>query len=49
KHWCKTFQLQYDINMEANNYIESWHNQLKTTYLKRKPNRRLHRLIYFGQ
>ncbi|KAI8880339.1 hypothetical protein K501DRAFT_151502, partial [Backusella circina FSU 941] len=46
KHWCKTFQLQYDTNMETNNYIESWYNQLKTTYLKRKPNRRLHRLIY---
>ncbi|KAI8884169.1 hypothetical protein K501DRAFT_156243, partial [Backusella circina FSU 941] len=46
KHWCKTFQLQYDTNMETNDYIESCHNQLKTTYLKGKPNRRLHRLIY---
>ncbi|KAI8876331.1 hypothetical protein K501DRAFT_200663, partial [Backusella circina FSU 941] len=46
KHWCKAFQLQYDTNMETNNHVESWHNQLKTTYLKRKPNRHLHRLIY---
>ncbi|KAI9489276.1 hypothetical protein BDB00DRAFT_876567 [Zychaea mexicana] len=22
--------------METNNYVESWHNQLKTIYLKRK-------------
>ncbi|RCH85346.1 DiGeorge syndrome critical region protein 14 [Rhizopus azygosporus] len=27
--------------METNNYIESWHNQLMTTYLQRKRNRRL--------
>ncbi|KAI8890119.1 hypothetical protein K501DRAFT_160578, partial [Backusella circina FSU 941] len=46
KHWYKAFQTQYGTNMETNNYVESWHNQLKTTYLKRKPNRRLDRLIY---
>ncbi|KAI8877047.1 hypothetical protein K501DRAFT_199017, partial [Backusella circina FSU 941] len=46
KHWCEASQPQYDTNMETNNYIESWHKQLKTTYLKRKPNRRLHKLIY---
>ncbi|KAI8884533.1 hypothetical protein K501DRAFT_155888, partial [Backusella circina FSU 941] len=45
KHWCKAFQPQYDTNMETNNYVESWSNQLETSYLKRKPNRRLHRLI----
>ncbi|KAI9474833.1 hypothetical protein BDB00DRAFT_793435 [Zychaea mexicana] len=27
--------------MQTNNYVESWHNQLKTYYLKRK---RMHRL-----
>ncbi|CEG78047.1 hypothetical protein RMATCC62417_12707 [Rhizopus microsporus] len=32
--------------METNNYIESWHNQLKTNYLQRKRNRRLNRLIF---
>ncbi|CEG76927.1 hypothetical protein RMATCC62417_11753 [Rhizopus microsporus] len=32
--------------METNNYIESWHNQLKTDYLQRKRNRRLDRLIF---
>ncbi|CEG80957.1 hypothetical protein RMATCC62417_15216 [Rhizopus microsporus] len=32
--------------METNNYIESWHNQLKTNYLQRKRNRRLDRLIF---
>ncbi|EPB87318.1 hypothetical protein HMPREF1544_05843, partial [Mucor circinelloides 1006PhL] len=32
--------------MEANNYVESWHNQLKTVYLHRKRDRRVNRLIY---
>ncbi|KAI9484073.1 MAG: hypothetical protein EXX96DRAFT_560786 [Benjaminiella poitrasii] len=35
KHWCRAFQSNYDTNMETNNYVESWHNQLKTIYLKR--------------
>ena len=30
--------------MEINNYIESWHNQLKTSYLQR--NKRVDRLVY---
>ena len=29
--------------MQTNNYVESWHNQLKTIYLKRK---RIHRLDF---
>ncbi|ORE20489.1 hypothetical protein BCV71DRAFT_163267, partial [Rhizopus microsporus] len=33
-------------NMETNNYIESWHNQLKPNYLQRKRKRRLDRLIF---
>ncbi|KAI8379066.1 uncharacterized protein BYT42DRAFT_495541, partial [Radiomyces spectabilis] len=39
-------------DMETSNYIESWHNQLKTTYLqsfiflKADRNRRLDRLVY---
>ncbi|CEG80362.1 hypothetical protein RMATCC62417_14714 [Rhizopus microsporus] len=32
--------------METNNYVESWHKQLKTTYLNRKSNRRVDRLIF---
>ncbi|CEG64207.1 hypothetical protein RMATCC62417_01225 [Rhizopus microsporus] len=32
--------------METNNYIESWHNQLKPNYLQRKRKRRLDRLIF---
>ncbi|CAO3644781.1 unnamed protein product [Mucor hiemalis] len=45
-HWSAAFQPQVFSNMETNNYIESWHNQLKTTYLGRKRNRRVDRLIY---
>ncbi|ORE14828.1 hypothetical protein BCV71DRAFT_274923 [Rhizopus microsporus] len=45
-HWSAAYQLQMFINMETNNYIESWHNQLKTNYLQRKRNRRLDHLIF---
>ncbi|KAF7723032.1 hypothetical protein EC973_002408 [Apophysomyces ossiformis] len=44
--WFAVFQPQVFTNMETNNYVESWHNQLKTTYLKRKHNRRVDRLLY---
>lgn len=45
-HWSAAFQPQSFTNMETNNYVESWHNQLKTTYLQRKKNRRVDRLVY---
>ncbi|ORE07255.1 hypothetical protein BCV72DRAFT_205918, partial [Rhizopus microsporus var. microsporus] len=45
KRWARTYQPAIYTNMETNNYIESWYNQLKTTYLKRKQNRRVDRLI----
>ena len=44
--WSAACQPQIYTNMETNNYIESWHNQLKTMYLERKRNRRVDRLIY---
>ena len=44
--WARAYQIQIFTNMETNNYIESWHNQLKTNYLQRKRNRRLDRLIF---
>ena len=44
--WSATYQPQILTNMEMNNNIESWHNQLKTNYLQRKRNRRLDRLIF---
>lgn len=46
KHWTASYQPAIFTNMETNNYVESWHNQLKTTYLGRKPNRRVDRLIW---
>lgn len=39
KHRVKAFQPSYYTNMETNSYAESWHNQLKTTNLKRNGNR----------
>ncbi|KAG0184788.1 hypothetical protein DFQ28_010461 [Apophysomyces sp. BC1034] len=44
--WSAAYQPQIFTNMETNNYVESWHNQLKSTYLQRKRNRRIDRLIY---
>jgi hypothetical protein len=45
-HWSAAYQPQVLANMETNNYIEGWHNQLKTNYLQRKRNRRLDHLIF---
>ncbi|KAI8980793.1 hypothetical protein BDB01DRAFT_709966, partial [Pilobolus umbonatus] len=44
--WCAAFQPQTYTNMETNNFVESWHNQLKSTYMERKRNRRVDRLIF---
>ncbi|ORE22183.1 hypothetical protein BCV71DRAFT_271178, partial [Rhizopus microsporus] len=44
--WTRAYQIQILTNVETNNYIESWHDQLKTNYLQRKRNRRLDRLIF---
>ncbi|CEP20073.1 hypothetical protein [Parasitella parasitica] len=45
-HWSSALQPQVYSNMETNNFVERWHNQLKATYLGRKRNRRVDRLIY---
>ncbi|SAL96321.1 hypothetical protein [Absidia glauca] len=46
REWSKAyFDIEY-AHMSTNNYIESWHNQLKTYFLARKRNRRLDRLVY---
>ncbi|KAI8085352.1 hypothetical protein BDF21DRAFT_336561, partial [Thamnidium elegans] len=44
--WSAAFQPQAFTNMETNNYVEIWRNQLKATYLKRRPDKRVDRLIY---
>ncbi|ORE04171.1 hypothetical protein BCV72DRAFT_278155, partial [Rhizopus microsporus var. microsporus] len=44
--WTAAYQLDRFTNMETNNYVESWHSQLKTSYLQRKRNRRVDRLVY---
>ncbi|ORE09533.1 hypothetical protein BCV72DRAFT_319613 [Rhizopus microsporus var. microsporus] len=45
-HWSAAHQPQVFTNIETNNNIESWHNQLKVNYLQRKRNRRLDQLIF---
>jgi hypothetical protein len=44
--WGCCYQPAAYTILETDNYVESWHNQLKTTHLKRKPNRRVDRLTY---
>jgi hypothetical protein len=45
--WSKAYHSNIQHNhMDTNNYVESWHNQLKTIYLQRKRNQRLDRLIH---
>jgi hypothetical protein len=46
KRWSAAYVIEEHQNMRTNNYIESWHNQLKSVYLKRVKNRRLDRLIF---
>ncbi|CEG84448.1 hypothetical protein RMATCC62417_18250 [Rhizopus microsporus] len=43
--WTAAYQPDRYTNMETINYVESWHNQLKTSYLQRR-NRRVDRLVY---
>ncbi|CEG83030.1 hypothetical protein RMATCC62417_17008 [Rhizopus microsporus] len=45
-HWSAAYQPKIFTNMEINNYVESWHSQLKTNYLQRKRNRRLDYLLF---
>lgn len=44
--WTASNQPNFETDMETNNFVESWHNQLKTFYLERRHNRRVDRLIY---
>ncbi|KAG2213121.1 hypothetical protein INT47_011270 [Mucor saturninus] len=44
--WSAAYQPAIYTNMETNNYVESWHNQLRTTYLGRETNRRVNRLVF---
>ncbi|EIE84655.1 hypothetical protein RO3G_09365 [Rhizopus delemar RA 99-880] len=46
KRWSAAYVIEEHQNMRTNNYIESWHKQLKSVYLKRIKNRRLDRLIF---
>ncbi|KAG1046685.1 hypothetical protein G6F43_010840 [Rhizopus delemar] len=46
KKWTAAYVIEEHRNMRTNNYIESWHNQLKSVYLKRIKNRRLDRLVF---
>lgn len=44
--WARCYHPNVYTNMLTNNYVESWHNQLKTVYLGRKHPRRVDYVIY---
>ncbi|KAG1499402.1 hypothetical protein G6F45_012748 [Rhizopus arrhizus] len=45
KVWSRSFKDRQYSHMLTNNYIESWHNQLKTVFLGRVRNKRLDKLV----
>jgi hypothetical protein len=44
--WSRAYHPIEFSHMLTNNYIESWHNQLKSIFLRRSRNKRLDRLIF---
>lgn len=44
--WARCYHPAVYTNMLTNNYVESWHNQLKTVYLGRQYLRRVDFLVY---
>ncbi|KAG1452047.1 hypothetical protein G6F57_016016 [Rhizopus arrhizus] len=46
KVWSRSFKDRQYSHMLTNNYIESWHNQLKTVFLGRVRNKRLDKLVF---
>ncbi|OAD78114.1 hypothetical protein PHYBLDRAFT_141980 [Phycomyces blakesleeanus NRRL 1555(-)] len=46
RRWGRPYVTQQHLRYLTNNYIESWHNQLKTIYLNHIHIRRLDRLIF---
>jgi hypothetical protein len=44
--WSDAHRNVDNANMRTNNFIESWHNQLKTFFLGHRLNRRLDRLLH---
>ncbi|KAG2212839.1 hypothetical protein INT45_008669, partial [Circinella minor] len=45
ERWNVSYQPEVFHAMQTNNYVESWHNQLKSCYLKRKRTHRLDVLV----
>ncbi|OAD75676.1 hypothetical protein PHYBLDRAFT_143924 [Phycomyces blakesleeanus NRRL 1555(-)] len=46
KIWSRAYHEQQFSHMLTNNYIKSWHNQLKTVFMKRSRNKRLDKLVF---
>ncbi|OAD67261.1 hypothetical protein PHYBLDRAFT_151513 [Phycomyces blakesleeanus NRRL 1555(-)] len=46
KIWSRAYHERQFSHMLTNNYIESWHNQLKTVFMKRSRNKRLDKLVF---
>ncbi|OAD81554.1 hypothetical protein PHYBLDRAFT_184638 [Phycomyces blakesleeanus NRRL 1555(-)] len=46
KIWSRAYHKRQFSYMLTNNYIESWHNQLKTVFMKKSRNKRLDKLVF---
>lgn len=46
KVWSRSYKERQFSHMLTNNYIESWHNQLKNVFLGRVRNKRLDKLVF---
>ncbi|OAD79329.1 hypothetical protein PHYBLDRAFT_58378 [Phycomyces blakesleeanus NRRL 1555(-)] len=46
KIWSRAYHERQFSYMLTNNYIESWHNQLKTAFMKRSRNKKLDKLVF---
>ncbi|OAD77053.1 hypothetical protein PHYBLDRAFT_68138 [Phycomyces blakesleeanus NRRL 1555(-)] len=46
KIWSRAYHERQFSHMLTNNYIESWHNQLKTVFMKRSRNKRLDKHVF---
>ncbi|SAL96839.1 hypothetical protein, partial, partial [Absidia glauca] len=45
--WSDAYRTSVEHDyMRTNNFVESWHNQLKSFFLDRRPNKRLDNLVY---
>ncbi|KAH8920028.1 hypothetical protein BT69DRAFT_1195799, partial [Atractiella rhizophila] len=46
ERWGQAWRKECTLNIDTNNYIESWHRDLKVNYIKRKRRQRVDYLVF---